>query len=259
MTGKQTESNKDESKSVFLASRLATWSAAIFLPIMGLGNLSEAVLLMEEVTDKAISTFTHLPEYEDLSYLKVGTTSEFVEDIFKVPQVRRSIGEGITANYYFNKKYLLTIFEKDSEVRAYTVLALDESFHPTIFVDGSQEYELGNFTLSNVPGISRAHAVDWTKTLALYIEETDMGLESLGQSTFLGWLTYGAGTADSQSIGELYNTEILDETDKQETAQTKLRQNIVPNFYGGGKVSLDVLEASILTTSQFGNYATAYK
>jgi hypothetical protein len=169
------------------------------------------------------------------------------------------VEDGIVANYYFDKKYLLTVLEKDSEVRAYTILALDESFHPTIFVDNENEYSLGKFAFSAAPGIERSYFVDWTKTLGLYIEENDLGLESLGQTAFIGWLTYGAGSANSGAIGDLYKAEILDKEILKKSARESLRRSTTPNFYGWGNITLDVLEKTILTTSQFGNYSAAYK
>lgn len=259
MATTDTEPSSTKKRSVALGSRLATWGAAVALPIMGLANLSEAVLLLEEGRDKVISTFTHIPEYEDLSYLKVGTTSEFVKHIFAMPQVRRSLNNGISADYYFDEKYLLTVLIKNEEVRGYTILSLNESFHPSVFEDKSQEFALGEFTFEGAPGLPRDFRVDWTKTLGLYIEEMDLGLKSLGKNAFLGRLTYGASTSDPAVIGGLYNAMILDETIKLERARRQVRENLMPNLYGWGDVSLETIEASFLTTSQFGNYAAAYQ
>jgi hypothetical protein len=242
-----------------LGSRLATWAAAIALPILGLANLSEAVLLVEEGVDKVISTFTHLPEYDDLSYLKVGTTREFVQRIFSMPQVRKSLDDGLTADYYFDDKYLLTLFMRNDEVQAFTVISLDESFHPTVFNDENQSYGLGEFSFSAAPALPRNFQVDWTKTLGAYIEEVDLGLQSLGKNAFLGSLTYGTNGSDAAPIGDIYNARVLDEEAKLEAARDRLRNNLKPNLYGWGNIPLEIVRESVLSTSQFGSYISAYK
>lgn len=206
-----TESSNDDISGSrrSLANRAVAWSAAISLPIMGLDNLSEAVLLLEEGFDKTVSTFTHLPEYRDLSQLKVGSTTEFADGIFGVPEVRRTLEQGITVNYYFTPKYVLTLLIRQDEVRAYTVLSLDESFKPTVLKDGSGEYTLGEQKLAALPGISRKFVVDQTKTQQLYIESLDTGIKSLVSQGYFGWLSYGAGSApEGRSSGRLYDARL---------------------------------------------------
>jgi len=112
---------------------------------------------------------------------------------------------------------------------------------------------------SGAPGIEGSYFIDWTKTLGLYIEENDLGLQSLDQTAFIGCLSYGAGCSDSAVIGELYKAKILDKTSAMKNMRDALRRSTTPNFYGWGDITLDVLEQTILSTSQFGNYAAAYK
>jgi len=255
----ESSSNDRTASKRSLANRAVAWSAAITLPIMGLGNFSEAVILLEEGFDRTVSTFTHFPEYRDLSQLKVGSTIEFADGIFGVPEVRRSLSDGITANYYFTPKYLLTLLVSQGEVHAYTVLSRNESFHPQVFEDAGAEYSVGQVTLSELPGISREFVVDQTKTQQLYIEKLDTGLDSLLSNGYLGWLSYGAGSGpEGQSLGSLYDARMTGKDARLRESKSILRKGTVINFYGRGDLSLAVIRESIFTSAEFDNYVTTY-
>lgn len=239
---------------VGVRQKIVSWVAALTLPVIALGNFSEAVFLVESVTDRAISTFTNIPEYEDLGYLRSGISLEYTRTIFGTPQISRHLGPELNAEYYFDEKYLLTLIVNSGDVAGFTVISLQEGFTPPVF--GEWGGDLGTFTFAELKGMPGEFVADWTKNSAVYMEAVNLGGGSLNQKAFAGWINYGDGSR-VKGLAELYQSVLLGRD--SDVPRTTLREFTKPNVYGWGKVSLDELTASILSPSDLGHYLSAYQ
>lgn len=239
---------------VSFRQKVVSWVAALTLPVIALGNFSEAVFLVEQVVDRTISTFTNIPEYKDLRYLRSGISLDYAREIFGTPQVGRNLGQGLSAEYYFHKKYLLTLLVRSGEVAGFTVISLQEGFAPAVF--GEWGGDLGEFTFAELKGMPAEFVADWTKNSATYIESVNLGGGSLNQQAFAGWVNYGDGSS-APGLAKLYQSVLLD-GDSDALRQT-LRESTTPNVYGWGSVSLDELTTSILSPTDLGHYLSAYQ
>lgn len=151
-------SSNTSEKSFTFRQKTVSWVAAITLPVIALGNFSEAVMIVESAIDRAISTFTNIPEYKDLGYLRSGINLDFAREIFGIPQVSRNLEQGLSAEYFFDEKYLLTLLVRSGEVMGYTVISLQEGFAPPVLVSGAAI--LANLPFRN----SRAYPVTLLRT-----------------------------------------------------------------------------------------------
>ncbi|GGE64972.1 hypothetical protein GCM10011533_16690 [Streptosporangium jomthongense] len=231
-----------------------SWVATLTLPVIALGNFSEALMIVENAIDRAVSTFTNIPEYKDLSYLRSGIDLGYAREIFGTPQVRRKLAGELSAEYFFDEKYLLTLLVKSGEVSGYIVISLQEGFAPPVF--GEWGGNLGEFTFAELKGMPGEFVADWTKNTASYLESVNLGGGSLNQKAFAGWVNYGDGSS-VQGLAELYQSVLLDSD--SEASRKALRESTKPNVYGWGDISLGDLTASILSPVDLGHYLSAYQ
>lgn len=234
--------------------RAVTWVAALSLPVIALGNFSEAVMIVESAVDRVISTFTNIPEYKDLSYLRAGINLEYAREIFGTPQVSKELGDGLSAVYYFDAKYLLTLVVQDQEVSAFTVISLEEGFAPDAFADWGGP--LGEITFANLKGMPEDFSVDWTKNSAFYLENVNLGGGSLNQSAYAGWINYGTGE-NSTGLSELYKQQLTGGNTNK--ARSNVREALTPNLYGWGNLSLSEIRKTILGPTDLAHYLSAYQ
>jgi len=244
----------DVRSDIRFRQKVVGWVAALTLPVIALGNFSEAVMIVESAIDRAVSTFTNIPEYQDLGYLRSGISLDYAREIFGTPQVRRHLKQELNAEYYFDEKYLLTLLVKSGEVAGYTVISLQEGFAPSVF--GEWGGDLGEFTFAESKGLPGEFVADWTKNSATYLESINLGGGSLNQKAFIGWVNYGDGSS-VQGLAELYQSVLLD--DDSDELRNTLRESTKPNFYGWGNLSLSDLTASILSPTDLGHYLLAYQ
>ncbi|WP_148312743.1 ETEC_3214 domain-containing protein [Marinobacter similis] len=228
--------------------------AALSLPVIALGNFSEAVMIVEDSVDRVVSRFTNLPEYEDLSYLRAGIDRGYAREIFGMPQVTKDLGAGQSAEYYFHKKYLLTLLVQSGEVTAFTVISLQDGFAPQVFEGWGGP--LGEFTFAEMKGMPGAFLVDWTKNSALYLELVNLGGGSLNQKAYAGWVNYGSGM-ETAGLSALYKSVLTGEA--TENNRNQVRAEVRPNLFGWGRLSLTDIRNSILSPTDLGHYLSAYQ
>lgn len=248
------KNQSDVVAGVSFRQKVVSWIATITLPVIALGSFSEAVMIVESAVDRAISTFTNIPEYKDLAHLRSGISLDYAREIFGTPQVRRNLDQELNAEYYFDEKYLLTLLVRSGEVTGYTVISLQEGFAPPVFDEWGGA--LGEFTFAELKGMPGEFSADWTKNSAAYLESINLGGGSLNQKAFAGWVNYGDGSS-VQGLAELYQSVLLD--GDTGVLRNTLRESTTPNVYGWGNVSLGDLTASILSPADLGHYLSAYQ
>ena len=250
----QTSDQGENGARAGFRQKTVAWVAALSLPVIALGNFSEAVMIVEDTVDRVVSAFTNIPEYDDLSYLRAGISRDFAREIFGTPQVNRDLGDGLSAEYYFDNKYLLTLLVRSGEVSGFTVISLQEGFSPRAFGDWGGP--LGEFTFAGLKGLPGDFLVDWGKNSALYLETVNLGGNSLNQKAFAGWVNTGAG-ADAEGLADLYQNVLTGED--PESRRNMVRESSRPNLYGWGRVGLSDIRQSILSPSDLGHYLSAYR
>lgn len=226
---------------------------AIAASIMALGQFSEAVTLIEDGLDWAMSKITNEVEYELLDQVHVGNTEPYIEDLLGAPQISRKIDEQITANYFYNDKFLLTIFFLDGRVEAYTVIPLVDGFEPVVAEGEDMEFKMGEFSYANYPGNPQAYMVDHSKVTSYYLEILETGRTGLFFKVYLGNIVVRSEDANPVIV-DFYNMEVNESDDVIYAGQKKLRTEVKPNFYGMGMLTLEQIEKSILTGAEFSTY-----
>lgn len=226
---------------------------AVAATIIALGQFSEAVTLIDDGIDWLRSKFTNSVEYDLLAHIKVGNSAAYIAELLGSPQVTRSVDDQITANYFYNDKFLLTILSADERVVAFTVIPLVEGFRPNIPAASDRAFNLGEFSYSSFPGNPESYLVDHSKVISYYLEILDVGRTGLFFKVYLGNVVLtGDGVEDH--VVAMYNKEVMGSDSEIATAQTSLRQQLKPNFFGMGNVGLEPIQKSILTAAEFASY-----
>ncbi|MCP5160780.1 MAG: hypothetical protein H6999_07985 [Hahellaceae bacterium] len=220
---------------------------------VALGQYSEAVALIGDGINAVRSSFTHDIEYEMLGNVHVGNTQAYIENLAGTPQVSRVIADGLVANYFYNEKFLLTVFFKDERVTAYSLLPLVEDFEPKLGSTGNNELALGRFTYAQFPANATQYMVDHSKTVSYYLENLESGRAGLFVNQYLGNLVYGKGE-HSDLVGTFYDQEVRGDEEKQMATQQRIRTEMTPNFYGEGEIGVEFIEKSLLTEAEFRSY-----
>ena len=226
---------------------------AVAAAIMALGQFSEAVTLIEDGIDSLRSRFTTTVEYDLLSSLHVSNTEAYVINLVGDPQVSRKINQDVVANYYYDKKFLLTVFIEDSRVSAYTYVPLISDFTPTIaeYSDGSWDLLVNSY--SEFPANPKQYLIDHSKTISYYLENLDSGNAGLFVNNYLGNIAVTAEPT-SQLLVELYDAEVNGSDEDVLSAQTRLRKQEKPNLYGRGNLPIELIQKSILTGAEFSSF-----
>lgn len=230
-----------------------TYFIAVVAIIMALAQFSEAVTLIESGIDWVSSKITNNVEYDLLAKIHVGNTESYVTDLMGSPQVSREIDDKITANYFDNDKFLLTVFLADERVVGYTVVPLRADFKPVVVELNSEEMHLGEFSYELYPANPQRYLIDHSKTTSYYLETLDTGRTGLFFKVYLGNVVLQDGDA-SPLVVDLYNKDITETDAVILNAQNILRADLKPNFFGMGTLSLEQIQKSILTGAEFQIY-----
>lgn len=221
--------------------------------VIALGQFSEAVTLIEDGVNWARSKVTHSVEYTLLEQIHVGNTKAYIEELIGSPQISRTIEEGLTANYFHDEKFLLTIFFSESRVSGFTITPLQEDFTPQIKGKDESIWELQNFNYADFPANPQMYLIDHSKTASYYIESLDTGRAGLFFKTYLGNVSLRNDEPLTELI-DLYQKDVYASDQEVAEAQSSLRVSAQPNFYGLGTLSLEQIQKSMLTSAEFSNY-----
>ncbi|MBV1881218.1 MAG: hypothetical protein KUG82_06270 [Pseudomonadales bacterium] len=244
---------KKKTASQFIFSISKGSFFAVVAVIMALGQYSEAVVLISDSVATVRSIFTNDIEYELISKIHVGNTESYMESLLGSPQVSKSIDNEITANYFFNKKYLLTLFIKESRVTAFTILPLKADFQPETIQTVEGAKALGEANFIAYPGNPQLYVLNHAKTASYYLESLDKGRTGLFVQSYLGLMSYSVD-AESINLAALYKAEVHGTEQEILKLQTQFRESEFPNFYGEGELNLELIEKSILTGAELSSY-----
>jgi len=234
-------------------SKFAIVVSPIGMLLIGLGNYSDAMMLVRTFGTDVFGVFTNQFEYETIGRIHVGNTVGYIEGVVGKPQVSRAIDETTTANYFYSTDYLLTLFYRSDRVAGYTIVSLTEGFTPDVDIQDQEDRPLGEFLFSDVPVPPQGFSVEDSRTIRFYVESLDPGRPGRFVDTYLGNIYYG-GAEPPSIVNALYQAEIDGDTESTPRLRTELRSNLRPNLYGRGELGVEQIEASLLTISEMKGY-----
>ncbi len=237
-------------------ARVAAIMASIGWLFIALGEFSDATFLLNELRIEIIKRVTNSYEYDVIGKIHVGNTMDFIEGLVGKPQVSRDLGDGLSSNYFFTDKYLLTLIYKEGRVEAFTVLALEEGFAPEVPGLGGEMTALGSFAYAVLPLRPEIYAVDDSRVLSDYLEAIETELPGRFVDLYLGTIAYGIGGTGPE-VERLARATVSGSEEQVRAARANLRRKLHPNLFGRGEVALEVIEKSLLSTSEYADYSSS--
>jgi hypothetical protein len=227
--------------------------------VVTLGQWSEAIELVGNGIDLTRSHFTNAVEYERLDHIRVGNSIDYAESVLGSPEVIKDLGEGLSANYFFDSKYILTLLYTRNRVDAFTIVALEPDFH----YEYNEGEELLSRPLSSYPEPMRVDANDveteeeaslasGAGTGVYYLERHGQGRAGAYITQYLGYVSYGDRVYPE--ISQLENAQAVGNTARADELRRTVRAELMPNLYGEGRLRMDQLQESLLTSAEFKYY-----
>ncbi|RDV24759.1 hypothetical protein DXV75_11810 [Alteromonas aestuariivivens] len=210
-----------------------------------------------------MAKFTHKQQYEDLTLLSIGRTTDFVEGIFGPPQVIKpsTSNPEVVFQYYHTGKALLTIFNHNQRVAGFVVIPLVRDFYPSIHYINRT---LGQQTVAELIPAQQDFYSD-TNNLLYYAEANTLGKEYLFIQLAVGFVEYGMNelvwqgarvpaTDVIKSLQRINQHYLSENTDALMLELEKFRSSTPPNFFALTELDGRLVADSLLTRVEFQSY-----
>jgi hypothetical protein len=247
------DSDDDDDDDIVLTPFWWRVLTAIGITFIALGSASEATFLLRDMYVEVYSMVSNQYEYDTLASINVGNTVAYIEDTLGQPRVSRAIDADTTANYFFTGEYLLTLFYNSGRIEAYTWISVDADFRPVVDLRTGESAAMGEFVFADIPLDVNGVALDDSRIVRYYIESLEGGRVGGFVNTYLGNLQYGA-FAPADGITDVYQAEVVGDELAAAEALATLRSSGLPNLYGQGNLSIEKIERSVLSNSEFVGY-----
>ena len=224
---------------------------------IAIGELDGTVQTVERYYETFVSEYTDKYDYEKLEKIHVGNTIYHLEKLFKKPTVTKDIkieDKQYNVYYYYQEKYLLTVFFLKKRMVAYTVINFKDDFHPR--VNPIENKNLGEFSFSETQGIVD-YILDASAAITSFTQMHEYGRQGFFRKYYYAYIDYGANSVSNKKalalISDTVELEVMgDEAFESKFAQ--LQKVFRPNMYGIGEVELPAIRKSLMSKLEFESY-----
>jgi hypothetical protein len=111
------EEDSDERLQKPFLEKFRNFAVTLMLLMISIGQWNDTKDVLLSAYEEVVSRWTNTLEYEKLSQLRVGYSSEYVDSLLGVPQITKhsKLSEGTTFSYYETPKYILTSASSEVE------------------------------------------------------------------------------------------------------------------------------------------------
>ncbi|WP_394190564.1 ETEC_3214 domain-containing protein [Pseudoalteromonas atlantica] len=227
---------------------VAVTFAATFL---ALGAWNDSVDLLQSAYKYSVSKFTNTLDYEKLQLVQVGLNKDFIESAFGPAELMRTsqVDNQIDYTYYLNSKYILTIFYREKQVKAFTIITIKDDFIPVGLLE-LNNIETDSTTEQLAPGFAGL-AVNPKESL--FVVEDQLGKNSLFLKKYIGNVGFAARAfKEPLLLNKIEQAMLIDELKVLE--QTEPLKSLPLNLYGVGQLSVDMIADAVLSSREYVIY-----
>ena len=249
---KNTQQNIDDKQTAAIESlqkktllgKLRNSSVTFMLLIISLGQWNDSKDVILSVYEEVVSRWTNTLEYEKLSQLRIGYSSEYVQSLLGLPQVIKHsrLSENTIFSYYGSSKYILTTAITNNRLSGFSVVALKNDFYgPIVYLNKKlNENNLDSYIPSQDMFNTDFGNVEY------FIENYELSRNLMFYNLSLGVINYGQlgndVTIKIKEINRQLNTGIDLPLNK-----LTIQSEVLPNYYSVSELSTNIMMESVLS------------
>jgi hypothetical protein len=238
------EEEAEEIQEKSFLEKFRNFAVTLMLLMISIGQWNDTKDVLLSAYEEIVSRWTNTLEYEKLSKLRVGYSSEYVESLLGLPQVRKhsKLSENTTFSYYSTNKYLLTAAITNNRLSGFSVIALKNDFYaPIVYFDKNLNEHLLD---SYIP--SQGEFVTDFGNIEYFIENYELSRNLMFYNFSLGIVNYGLLNDDLRNEIKSINRQ-LNTGEELLFSDLSVQKKILPNYYSVSEFSSDIMFESILS------------
>jgi hypothetical protein len=224
--------------------KFRNFAVTLMLLMISIGQWNDTKDVLLSAYEEIVSRWTNTLEYDKLSQLRVGYSSDYVERLLGLPQVTKhsTLSENTTFSYYSTSKYILTTAVTNNRLSGFSVIALKNDFYaPIVYFDK----KLNESVLeSYIP--SQGKFETGFGNIEYFIENYELSRNLMFYNFSLGVVNYGLLAVRLRDEIRLINRQ-LNTGEELPLSDLSVQNKISPNYYSVSEFSSDVMFESILS------------
>jgi len=237
------EGTEDVQEKSFL-KKFRNFAVTLMLLMISIGQWNDTKDVILSAYEEIVSRWTNALEYEKLSQLRVGYSSEYVENLLGLPQVTKHSkhSENTTFSYYSTSKYILTTAVTNKRLSGFSVIALKNDFYaPIVYLDKALNT---NRLDSYIP--SQGLFMTDFGNVEYFIENYELSRNFMFYDFSLGVINYGLLTDELRSEIKALNLQ-LNTGEELLLSDLSVQNAILPNYYSVSEFPSEIMRESILS------------
>ena len=237
------------------SDHIAKWKSKLPASVITASILSIAVGQFNDTIDVVskgysfvLSKFTDIPSNKKLESIYINASSDRLRETFGSPVYIKSSTDNIKINYYRDANYLISAIIENKGISGFLIFPID-GFIPDISLHTAKDGYHGK-SFDAYSDVMKSHS-NIANIGSYYIEEIKGGQFDLLYKSVSGSSDYlGSYSDHDYKVLMKFNDNVMMEEDISESSKA-IRATLQPNFFGYSKVSLSLLEQSILSASEY--------
>jgi|GEM_PF-729172 len=238
------EEDAEEIQQKSFLEKFRNFAVTLMLLMISIGQWNDTKDVILSAYEEIVSRWTNTLEYDKLSQLRVGYSSEYVESLLGLPQVTKhsKLSANTMFSYYGTSKYILTTAVTNNRLSGFSVIALKNDFYaPIVYLDKKlNKNQLDSYLPSQDLFMTDFGNVEY------FIENYELSRNLMFYEFSLGIINYGLLPDDLRNEIQVLNRQLENGKDLLLSDLT-VQDKIFPNYYSVSELSNDIMMESILS------------
>lgn len=238
------EEDAEELQQKSLLAKFRDFSLTLMLLMISVGQWNDTKDVVVSAYEEIISRWTNKLEYETVSKLRVGHSSEYIENLLGLPQVTKAskLSPKTIFSYYGTPKYILTTAVTNNRLSGFSVLALKNDFYaPIVYLQKNLNEEYLDSYISSQDMFDTDFG-----NAEYFIENYELSRNLMFHEFSLGVINYGLLVDDLRDEIKTINHQ-LNRGDDLSLSDLSLQHKVLPNYYSVSEFSSEIMMESILS------------
>ncbi|WP_372882264.1 ETEC_3214 domain-containing protein [Psychromonas sp.] len=238
------EEETEEFQQKSFLEKFRNFAVTLMLLMISIGQWNDTKDVLLSAYEEVVSRWTNTLDYEKLAKLRVGYSSEYVENLLGLPQVTKvsKLSKNTIFSYYSTPKYILTTAVTNNRLSGFSVIALKNDFYaPIAYLDKNlNESPLASYIPSQEMFVTDFGNAEY------FIESYELSRNLMFYDFSLGVINYGLLTESLRDEIKILNHQLNNGEDLL-LSDLSIQDKILPNYYSVSEFSSEHMMESILS------------